>query len=127
MYPLCLNHCLLYRTIRTVQDSILLQKDLDTLSQWAVVWQMRFNLSKCTVMRCTRSQNPIITNYSLCESILSVTHQHSYLGVMLTNHLSWTTHVINIANKATQMLNFIKHHLSKCSSDVKASAYLLMV
>ena len=25
------------------------------------------------------------------------------------------------------MLNFIKHHLSKCSADIKATAYLLMV
>jgi len=46
---------------------------------------------------------------------------------MLDNHLSWSTHVTKIANKATRMLNFIKRHLSKCSSDVKASAYLLMV
>jgi len=64
------DDCLLYRPIRTVQDSTLLQKDLDALSQWAIVWQMKFNPSKHTVMRCTRSQKPIITNYSLCESYL---------------------------------------------------------
>ena len=29
--------------------------------------------------------------------------------------------------KVTKMLNFIKHHLSKCSADTKATAYLLMV
>ena len=48
---------------------------------------------------------------------------------MLHDHLSWSTHVINIANKATRMLNFLKRHFSKCSSHVKASAYnnLLMV
>ena len=46
---------------------------------------------------------------------------------MLDDHLSWSTHVINVANKATRMLNFLKRHLSKCSSHVKASAYLLMV
>ena len=34
---------------------------------------------------------------------------------------------MNIANKTTWMLNFIKCHLIKCSSDIKASAYLLMV
>jgi len=37
-----------------------LQKDLDTLSQWAVIWKMRFNPSKCAVMRCTRSHNRLI-------------------------------------------------------------------
>ena len=121
------DDCLLYRAIKTEQDSILLQQDLNALSQWAVTWQMRFNLSKCTVMRCTRSQNPMIANYSLHGSILSLTHNHLYLGVMLDDHLSWSTHVTNIANKATRMLNFLKRNLSKCSSHAKASAYLLMV
>ena len=46
---------------------------------------------------------------------------------MLDDHLSWSTHVTNVANKATRMFNFLKHHLSKCLSNVKASAYLLMV
>ena len=46
---------------------------------------------------------------------------------MLDDHLSWSIHVSNVANKATRMLNFLKCHLSKCLSNVKASAYLLMV
>ena len=94
------------------------------MSQWAKVWQMRFNLSKCTVIRCTRSHNPIIINYFLHGFTLSATNKHMYLGVMLDDHLSWSIHVTNIANKATRML---KRHLSKCSSNIKASAYLLMV
>ena len=121
------DDCLLYRTIKSEQDSVLLQQDLDTLSLWAKVWQMRFNLGKCTVIRCTRSHNPMIINYSLHGFTLSVTNKHMYLGVMLDDQLSWSIHITNVANKATRMLNFLKRHLSKCSSIVKASAYLLMV
>ena len=123
------DDCLLYRTIKSEQASVLLEWDLDTLSLWAKVWQMRFNLSKCTVIRCTRSHNPMIINYSLHGFTLSVTNKHSYmyLGVMLDDQLSWSIHITNVANKATRMLNFLKHHLSKCSSNVEASAYLLMV
>ena len=90
-------------------------------------WQMRFNLSKCTVIRCTRSHNPMIINYSLHGFTLSATNKHMYLGVILDDQLSWSIHITNVANKATRMLNFLKRHLSKCSSNVKASAYLLMV
>ena len=54
-------------------------------------------------------------------------NEHTYLGVMLDDYLSWSTYITNVANKATRVLNFVKHHLSKCSSNVKASAYLLMV
>ena len=78
-------------------------------------------------MRCTRSHNPIIVNYSLHGFTLSATSKHMYLGVMLDDHLSWSIHITNVANKATRMLNFLKCHLSKCLSNVKASAYLLMV
>ena len=45
---------------------------------------------------------------------------------MLDDHLSWSIHVTNVASKATRMLNFLKCHLSKCSSNIKASAYLIM-
>ena len=62
------------------------------LLQWAIIWQMRFNASKYAVIRCTRSQNPFIVNYSLCGSILSVVHKHLYLEVTLDDHLSWSTH-----------------------------------
>ena len=66
----------------------------------------------------------IIINYSLHRSTLSVTHRHTYLGVTLDDHLSWSTHVTNVATQATRML---KCHISKCSSNIKASAYLVMV
>ena len=38
------DDCLLYRVIKTEQDTVSLQRDLDTLSHWALVWQMRLTL-----------------------------------------------------------------------------------
>ena len=54
------------------------------------------------------------------------THIHNLeLCWMITsNGLSTLT---NVANKAIRMLDFLKRYLSKCSSNVKTSAYLLMV
>ena len=49
------DDCLLYRKIQSSHDSILLQKDLDLLSHWASIWQMKFNTTKCVVLRCYRS------------------------------------------------------------------------
>ena len=98
-----------------------LQKDL---AQWASKWQMCFNIGKCTVMRCTRPLHPIVASYSLYGSNLVVSDQHMYLGVMLDKSLSWSSHITHIANKATRMLNFLKRHLSKCSTKIKASSYL---
>ena len=47
--------CLLYRTITTDEDTSQLQRDLDQLQEWATKWQLRFNVSKCTIMRFTKS------------------------------------------------------------------------
>ena len=59
------DDCLLYRTINSVEDSFILQTDLELLSQWATVWQMKFNVSKCIVIRCTRSHTPVQYGYRL--------------------------------------------------------------
>ena len=59
------DDCLLYRTIKSIEDSIILQKDLELLSQWATVWQMKCNISKCVVIRCTRSLTPFQYDYKL--------------------------------------------------------------
>ena len=78
-------------------------------------------------MRCT-GKVPHSYNCKLLHGFtVSTTSKHTYLGVTLDDHLTWSIHITNIANKATRMLNFLKRHLSKCSSNVKASAYLLMV
>ena len=59
---------IIYRRLPAItseRDTLALQKDLDILAQWASKWQMKFNISKCTLMRCTKSPNPIPPRYSL--------------------------------------------------------------
>ena len=41
--------------------------------------------------------------------------------------LSWSGHITNIASKASQIFNFLRRNLSKCSSTVKTSSYLTLV
>ena len=67
-----------------------LQKDLDTLDQWASKWQMKFNTSKCTIMR---SANLIQFKYTLQETNLEESDKHMYLGVTLDKSLSWSSHI----------------------------------
>ena len=74
----------MYNSIKTPQDATVLQKDLDSLSAWERKWQMQFNPQKCFVLRIPASRSPIISNYTLGESILQETTSHSYLGVDIT-------------------------------------------
>ena len=78
------NGCLLYRTITADEDTSQLQRDIDQLQEWATKWQLiRFKVTKCTIMRFTKSLSPIIFNYKLNHLELSTSHQHSYLGITL--------------------------------------------
>ena len=45
------DDCLLYRTITTTHDRTVLQDNLNALTNWANVWQMEFNVSKCKVLQ----------------------------------------------------------------------------
>ena len=43
------DDCVCYREIRTVEDTLKLQKDIDLLGSWAQKWGMRFQPVKCNM------------------------------------------------------------------------------
>ena len=51
---------LLYGLVHNSNDAISLQSDLDKLVEWAKLWQMAFNPSKCYVLRVCRTKCPLI-------------------------------------------------------------------
>ena len=86
------DDCLLYRVMKSKVDISQLQCDLDYLSQWAQTWQMKFNLTKCTVIKCTRSHSIISRNYILLQdhalenrmqSIYIYTYVYIYIYIYL--------------------------------------------
>ena len=87
------DDCILYRTITSPEDSIQLQRDLDSIFEWSQLWQMNFNIKKCVVLRCYRITSPILTSYSLAGQLLEYVKEHSYLGVILDQQMSFTSHI----------------------------------
>ena len=118
------DDCLVYRQIQNDLDHTLLQDDLITLEKWQNDWQMSFNVKKCFIMRITHVRNPKIFDYKLGECILEETNSHPYLGVNITNNLSWSTHISNITSSANRSLGFIKRNLYSCSKPIKQTAYI---
>ena len=110
---------LIYSTIESCNDAAKLQSDLTALQEWAQKWQMKFNPSKCHVLRISRKQNPVESNYVLMGKVLdSVTH-HPYLGVELSRNLDWGQHVNNKVMKANLSLGFLRRNLSSCPEEWK--------
>ena len=121
------DDCLVYRPIRSEADQVLLQRDLSALELWGDTWGMRFNATKCNIMRISRSRNPLTRMYSLCNHVLSEVDTAKYLGINLSSELSWFPHVSSVVSKANSTLGFLRRNLRKCPSKLKETAYLSLV
>lgn len=121
------DDCVIYREIVNDLDSDILQQDLLTLGEWEKKWQMKFNYQKCFVMRITHKRSPKITTYTLDGVALSPVENHPYLGVTITNNLSWNRHIQETCSKANRSLGFIKRNLYSCNQSTKLTAYRSLV
>ena len=114
---------LLYRTIVDITDSILLQKDLDTLQQWERRNKMEFHPGKCTVLQITNKRHPVNHIYKIHDTPLSVDKSAKYLGVTLDSTLSWDHHINAIYSKANFSLSFLERNLYRCPRHIKEQCF----
>ena len=110
-----------------MQDQIDFQKDLDELQKWADRWGMKFNASKCQIMRIHRSTKPLERFYTINKQVLAQVEKAKYLGVMITEELDWSPHINNTITKANKCLGFIKRNVSNCPQELREMAYLSLV
>ena len=94
----------IHRAINKVEDSIALQSDLTTLDLWADRWQVKFNPSKCEVMRITHNKNKSTTRYQVSGTELRNVTSYKDLGVIMASDLTWT---INMFIKETRFLAYL--------------------
>ena len=66
----------------------------------------------------TRRRRKSVPNYTpmLNGQPMDRVHQYKYLGVVLTDDLTWTTHISEIANKARRIIGFIYRQFYSMSS-----------
>lgn len=118
---------LLYRTIRSTEDSQILQEDLQALQKWEETWQMSFNPTKCEVLRITKKRNPIKATYQIHGHTLTLAKTGKYLGVTLSHDMSWTPHIDSKTKAANNSLAFLRRNLPSCPQDIKAQCYKTLV
>ena len=85
-----------------------LQSDLTTLDLWADRWQVKFNPSKCEVMRITHNKNKSTTRYQVSGTELRNVSNCKDLRVIMASHLTWTKQVEELVYKANKVLGLLK-------------------
>ena len=111
-----------YVTVSGLQDSHVLQSDLDSLQCWERTWDMEFNPSKCQVLHITRSRKPVMSRYFMHNQELESVDTAKYLGVNISN-----THINNITASANRTLGFVKRNVQTKNKDIRTLAYNSLV
>ena len=120
---LFVDDLLLYRPIHSLQDQLIMQEDLQHLQHWADNWGMRFNATKCQLLRISRSQHPLERFYTISDQILQQVPSTKYLGIFPNGQLKWDTHIDSITARAANSTNgFLRRNLSLCTRDLKELA-----
>ena len=122
------DDCLIYRKIQSLEDQQILQKDLINLQVWAARWGMRFNPDKCNIMHIHTSRvQPMTKHYEMCGQILKTVSSAKYLGVIISDNLSWHEQIAAATKKGNTTLHLIARNLRKCPRSTRALAYTTLV
>ena len=114
-----------FRKIKSIDDCILLQKDLASLLAWSHKWKIKFNPAKCNVISIGRKSHVPNFQYCLDNIFLQHTDKIVDLGVIIDSKLSTRDHVVKTASKAHTVLSMIKWAVGHDSPDsVKRQLYL---
>lgn len=108
------SHLLLYaddtkifRVIRNVEDSVILQNDLFNFETFCSLNNLFINIDKCYVISFSRKRTTANFSYRLCNNMLARVNQIRDLGVILDSKLSFVPHIDNIVSKSFKQLGFI--------------------
>ena len=69
-----------------------LQEDLDALYDWSITWGMKFNVSKCNILRVARTHTVFDREYTLGGESLNIVESEKDLGIWLHSILGWNDH-----------------------------------
>ena len=118
----------LYTDVKSNEEFHLkLQADLNELSRWCSVWKMSINVTKCAIMRISKSKSAVVPRYWLNDLEVPVVQHFKYLGVNISSNCSWQQHIRHVVSKGNQMLRFIKRNFKGCPQAVKETVYTSLI
>ena len=112
---------LMYRIINTSEDYKELQSDVDIVCNWVDENKLAFNRNKCKYMVVSRlkSRAQLVEPMLLLGEPIERVSSYKYLGVILTDYLSWSMHIDRISVKQDVLLD--------CFTENSTNGLLLML
>lgn len=88
---------------------------------------MTLNPNKCKYMSFHRRRNPFVFEYTVSNSPVDLVQSYKYLGITISDDLSWRLHVTNLISSANKTLGFLKRHLRDAPQHVRLQAYISLI
>lgn len=96
-----------YKVIRTIDDCISFQHDLDRLTAYCNMNKLQLSIPKCNYITFTLKINVTNFTYRLCNASLTKLTTLRDLGILLDTKLCLNLHIDNIVSKAFKMYGFV--------------------
>lgn len=97
----------MYHIVKSIQDCVVLQDNLNQIIRWCKDNNMELNAKKCSVISFGKSSTKIVYDYFIEDTKLKREHSVKDLGVIFTSNLDFSDHIRYIKNKALKQLGFI--------------------
>lgn len=112
------------KTIRSKEDITLLQRDLDSMSNWSLASDLLFNESKCVHLPFWRSDPH---EYCLNGKVVKTSDCIKDLGLMLTSDLNWSKHYQYISSRAYKILGLLRRTFTTESVIARKKLFISLV
>jgi hypothetical protein len=94
------DDCIIYRKITDSRDIEKLQKDLNSLGEWAVENEMKINTDKSKAVSFTKARVKERLRYYFGEQLIPEASSFKYLGIIIRKDLNWAENVNYTLRKA---------------------------
>ena len=103
----------IWQKITSIEDCIILNRDIDTLHSWDKENGMKFHPKECKVLTAslTRQIYNVLPfdrfSYELGDDILDYVSEEKDLGIIVTNKLNWEQQQNYVISKASRQLGLL--------------------
>ena len=104
----------LISSLDSANKQLIVQDDLNTITNWSEAWLIKFNVNKCKVMHfgLGNSRFEYVLRDNNLDIKLTKSELEKDLGVYISSNLKWKDHVNFSSSKANQILGILKRTFS---------------
>ena len=117
------DDCVVYHEIKSIEDNIILQNNLNLIFDWCRTWSLPLNIAKTALLQIHRKSNPLSFNYNINSVPVHSVSNYKYLGLTFTNDLNWNLHISNICNSALTKLFYLRRQLKHSTKNIRLLCY----